>query len=504
MVNTLQNRTLLQSPLFWILLYLSLHFSIRIFFSQTLQVDDAEQIRHAQELLLGYPIPQPPLYSWLSWGLFKLFDTGLLALSILKYSLIALTFWLTWLVSGHLFNHTQTRWLATFSYLLMPSFAWHMHQGFTHTILLGFAIILTLHALLQFHRQSSNLNALYLGSAIGIGLMAKYSFPLFILLLSLSALSIHSYRMQLLSHQGLILLIPLLLITLPHLSWLVTHQQEVFGAIDDKLKVTHDNFLLERFGSLLQFSLAAIAFVTPLVLLYLGIAAKRFIPIVQTKHTDSRQLLNRFYLLLIVITILLALFISMPHFKMRWFHPLMMIFPLWMLSWIERDAALSTVQIRWIVGFTLFITLLILAVRLVQVTIGPELGKYSRLNRPIIESLRQIPQHHIEGSIFITNDHFLVSHLLAHYPGQPIVFGKQRFHAKRLHENRQCLYLWDDDTPLPPPKLPVNSKQDSIQTVVGSVTYSIFYAVAVDYTPSLTLPLQGGGGESYCQGLIQN
>ncbi|HIC40125.1 MAG TPA: glycosyltransferase, partial [Piscirickettsiaceae bacterium] len=52
--------------------YLVVHVFIRLFFSQTLQVDDAEQIRLSQELLLGYPIPQPPLYSWVSWGMFQI------------------------------------------------------------------------------------------------------------------------------------------------------------------------------------------------------------------------------------------------------------------------------------------------------------------------------------------------------------------------------------------------------------------------------------------------
>lgn len=464
-------------PLFWISIYLGLHFLIRIGFSQTMQVDDAEQIHHAQQLALGYPIPQPPLYSWISWGLFQLIGTGLLALTLLKYALIALTFWLTWVVSGYLFTHTQTRWLATFAYLLMPSFAWHMHQGFTHTILLGFAIILTLHALLRFHRTSSNLDILYLGSAIGIGLMAKYSFLLFIILLFLSAITIDSFRRPLLSRRTLLLFIPLLLITLPHLSWLLAHHQEVFGAIDGKLKITHENLIIERIDSLLQFALAATAFVTPLSILYLFIAGKRILPQQKQHQTAPHQLLNRFYLLLIAITVLLALFISMPHFKVRWFHPLMMIFPLWMLSCMERDTPFSVNKIRWIVGTTLLFTLLILAIRLMQVTIGPELGKYGRLNRPIVESLQQIPQQHIEGATFVTNDHFLVAHLLAHYLEQPIIFGKQQFRSETINESKHCLYLWDDDTPPSPPTLPDSNIQNSIQTAVGSVIYTINYAI---------------------------
>ena len=89
------SNSLIKKPLFWLFIYLVVHFLIRVLFSQTLQVDDAEQIRYAQELLLGYPIPQPPMYSWLSWGSFQLLGSGLFALTLIKYILITLTFWLT-------------------------------------------------------------------------------------------------------------------------------------------------------------------------------------------------------------------------------------------------------------------------------------------------------------------------------------------------------------------------------------------------------------------------
>ena len=206
--------------LFWISLYLVIHFLIRIFFSDTLQVDDAEQIRHAQELFLGYPIPQPPLYSWLSWGMFKTFSTGLFALTLLKYILITLTFWLTWLVSGQLFQHLQTRYIATFSYLLMPSFAWHMHQGFTHTIMLSFGIILSLHALLCLKNNPNVKNYIYLGLAFGIGLMGKYSFLLFMVAILVSALSINSYRKIIFDSKILLAIGAFVLMIGPHAYWL--------------------------------------------------------------------------------------------------------------------------------------------------------------------------------------------------------------------------------------------------------------------------------------------
>ncbi|MEO1944715.1 MAG: glycosyltransferase family 39 protein, partial [Candidatus Thioglobus sp.] len=278
--------------------------------SQTLQVDDAEQIDHAQNLLLGYPIPQPPLYSWLSWSMFEIFGTGLLALTILKYVLIALTFWLTWLVSNQLFQHLQTRYIATFSYLLMPSFAWHMHQGFTHTILLGFGIILSLHALLRVKDSPNLKNYAYLGFAFGIGLMAKYSFLLFMIPVLISALSISSFRKVILQPKFLLTLLVFILIIAPHAYWLTQHYQEVFGSIDQKLKVTNDNLLLDRMKSAGKFAGAAIAFVVPFAIVFIISSWKRLFNIdKQSEQSDGFILLNRFYLVIIASVIVLAMFV---------------------------------------------------------------------------------------------------------------------------------------------------------------------------------------------------
>jgi len=76
-------------PLILILIYLIAHLLIRIIFNDSIQVDDREQILVAQDLLLGYDMPQPPLYSWLAYFIFKVFGANLYALTLLKYSLIS-------------------------------------------------------------------------------------------------------------------------------------------------------------------------------------------------------------------------------------------------------------------------------------------------------------------------------------------------------------------------------------------------------------------------------
>jgi 4-amino-4-deoxy-L-arabinose transferase-like glycosyltransferase len=442
-----------------------------------LQVDDAEQIRHAQDLLLGYPIPQPPLYSWLSWGMFKIFSTGLYALTLLKYALIALTFWFTWLVSGQLFQHLQTRYIATFSYLLMPSFAWHMHQGFTHTILLSFGIILTMHALLSLKKNHSIKYYLYFGLALGIGLMSKYSFLLFMIPLLASAVSITSFKKIIINRKILLTIGVFVLIIGPHTYWLTQHYQEIFISINQKLKVASDNLLLDRIKSIGQFSIAAIAFVIPFSLIFIINSWSRLFNIdKQTKRNDSSLLLNRFYLIIIASVILLAIFVSMPHFKVRWLHPLMMLFPLWILIRIERPTLLSKSKIRWFVSITVIFTILILSIRIAQVTIGPEFGKYGRLNRPIIETLNKLPNHLIKNSVLKTQDQFLGAHLLSIYQDNNININGI-FYQGSVANNNKCLLLWDDDEGFPEPSTTKNLETRELATIIADTKYTLFYVL---------------------------
>ena len=466
-------------PILWLVIYLLMHLLVRMLLSTTLQVDDAEQIDYAQDLLLGYPIPQPPMYSWLSWIMFQLFGTSLLALTLLKYLLITLTFCLTWLVSGQLFQHLQTRYLATFSYLLMPSFAWHMHQGFTHTILLGFGIILSLHALLSLKENPNTKHYLYLGLALGIGLMGKYSFLLFSIPLLAAALSIASYR-DILANVKILLSIGVFLLVIgPHLYWLLQHHQEVFVSIDQKLQVSNGGVLLERINSVGRFVGAALAFVIPFALVFLIGSWKRlFNRDSQLVKNDNTLLLSRFYWVIIITVVVLAIFVSMPHFKVRWFHPLMMIFPLWMLLRIERKDLLSPKLLRWFYGSVTLLTVLVLAIRIAQMTIGPELGKYGRLNRPIIETLNKLPDALAQHAILRTEDGFIGSHLLTQHSDQTIVIENRHFQINHQKQAINCLWLWDDDTPYVIPNIKHTLQSGTIVTSVAEFQYTLFYALS--------------------------
>jgi 4-amino-4-deoxy-L-arabinose transferase-like glycosyltransferase len=361
----------------------------------------------------------------------------------------------------------------------MPSFAWHMHQGFTHTILLGFGIILSLHALLSIKNNPSAKNYIYLGLSLGIGLMAKYSFLLFMIPVLGSALSITSFRKPLIDQKILLSIGVFILVIGPHAYWLTQHYQEIFLSIDQKLKVTSDNLLIDRIKSVGQFTGAAIAFVVPFSLIFIINSWRKIFNIdKQASKDDASKLLNRFFLIILGSVALLAIFVSMPHFKVRWFHPLMMIFPLWMLTRIERQVLLSKSIMRWFVSIAVIFTVLILSIRIAQVTIGPDLGNYGRLNRPIIETFDKLPISTLAGSIIKTEDGFIGSHLLSYYQDTNIIIGSRNFRKEYFKDSTQCLWLWDDDTPYTKPSIDRIIESGQLETYIADFKYTLFYALS--------------------------
>ena len=182
-------------PLFLVFFYLLCHFLVSFFLNDTLQVDDREQIFIAQELQFGYNLPQPPLYSWLSFLFFEIFGVNHISLLTLKYILIFLTFTFIFKTSEIIFNKNSISVsISTLSFLLLPSFFWHMHQGFTHTILLGLGIAMSIHYLFRLSLDKSLTNYLLFGFSLSVGILGKYSFIIFIFLILLTGISIKEFR----------------------------------------------------------------------------------------------------------------------------------------------------------------------------------------------------------------------------------------------------------------------------------------------------------------------
>jgi len=324
----------------------------------------------------------------------------------------------------------------------MPSFFWHMHQGFTHTILLGLSIIAFLHSVLLIGQKPSYSHFFYLGISIAVGLLAKYSFIIFLIPLLISALTIKSYRDNLSSSKIILTFIVILFVAGPHFQWMYLNYADILAQINNKLNITNVNSGVSY--SKLLFS--SIGFLFPLLLvIFIGLIQKRKkIKSSSLAKSDSIILLDRFFLISVIVIFLLGLFFFIPHVKVRWLHPLLMIFPYWSFYYISHQGLFSNVVRKIFYSLIIFLTLLVIFIRVFQTTLGPDFGIYGRLNIPITEGLKRIPADLISNKRLLTNDNFLGTHLLANFNDNQIIIGDYKFNSDKNFDSK-CLVLWDND-----------------------------------------------------------
>ena len=431
-------------PLLLIFLYVLLHLSIRLIFDNSIQVDDREQIIVAQEILLGYDMPQPPLYSWFAYFFFKIFGINLYALSILKYFLIFITFIFIHRISNLIFANKETASMAIFSYLLMVPFAWHMHQGFTHTIMLSLGIVMSTYYILKIIHGGNLWMYFMLGISLAIGILGKYSFIVYCVLMTLVLISDKEFRKKFLEYRSSVTLLTLFSLILPHFLWLVDNWRRIHAYAEARLEIESNTLsFIEVLNKLL---IGGLGFLSPLILILIFINYDKIFNLKKSpKNISLNEILFRhFFLYLSFALILFTLFLDMKEVRVRWLHPILMIAPFWFFLIIDRHGGLSAKKNKIYFSLVISFTILIFAIRLAQNTIGPQLGYYGRLNIPINATLKSIPLSQKVSQIY-TPDFNLGSHLFSIFKDKTIIIGNKIYGSEHLVENGKCLILFDND-----------------------------------------------------------
>lgn len=214
-------RSPIAHPLAWLLAIALAHVAVRVSVSPALKWDEAEQMLWSQQLAWGYGA-QPPLYTWLQWALNLVFGPSVLALSLLKHTLLALTYALMYLAGRELLG-PRGAWWASASMLLLPALGWYSIRDQTHTILVTAMTCGAWWLLLRGLRRPQPATFAWLGLVCGLGLLAKYNFALVAVAMGAAALSLPEGRRALRTQGGWLAPVLALLVVLPHAQWLLAH-----------------------------------------------------------------------------------------------------------------------------------------------------------------------------------------------------------------------------------------------------------------------------------------
>lgn len=209
----------------------------RLLLWNNLEFDEAEQLYFVQALHPGYSA-QPPLYTWVLFGLGKLIGINIASLTILETALYAAQIWLLYQLACYYLPRSWASVATLAGVLLVPVFAWDIHRRRTHTALLIVFSLLTLWSILRIHKRAGLANFVLLGLCLGGGALAKYNFVIFVAAVFIAAAFDPDLRSKIVTGKLLISLMIAALMCAPHLHWVVTHWSDVWPHAAERLALS--------------------------------------------------------------------------------------------------------------------------------------------------------------------------------------------------------------------------------------------------------------------------
>ena len=443
--------------------YLVTFVALRFLLSGTVGVDDVEQVLFAQGLYRVYNPSQPPLYTWMLWGLFEVFGPSLAVAVILRAILWGLVFLFLYGSARRLLRDPRLALLAAFSPLLIFSIGWGAHQGFTHTALLSAAVSASFYLMVRLmedgvtSRSPRLVDYAALGLAMGVGFLAKFSFALFALPLFAACLlqeptRRHIFTPHILFTMGIIAL----MIVLPVL-WMADAGESVQGVMARTMDSGEGaggdaGGLMKRLGTVVS---APVLFLSPLwllCLLFFPQAAYRRDTGARVNTPDIHRLLMHFFLIALLFLLLGIFFAGVGPLKARWMHPVLLLFPLFFFLRVE-EVGVRAGQIRNYGWVLLCSVVLVAGFWIAQAQGGFALCKKCRLFEPYPELASAIAAAGFTRGTIVAGDEHIGGNFRVAFPGSRVLTLRyphfvpspaQEIPALEVSDLKpgQCLVVW--------------------------------------------------------------
>jgi 4-amino-4-deoxy-L-arabinose transferase-like glycosyltransferase len=442
--------------LFLIFCYFGLHILLRVTVSDSFDYDEAEQVLLAQWLLPGYT-EQPPLYTWLQFYLFQFFGKSVFAVSLLKNSLIFLTYVFVYLSGKIILKDTRMAILATCSLLLIPQISWESQRDMTHTTLVVFAASATLYQCLRLVNKKTILNYIVLGLLLGVGFMGKANFGLFLAVLLLAMLSTAEGRAVFLNKYIFISLCVMLAIAGNYFLWMYNNQDIVFSATH-KFKRAVARYYI---GGPLSLIRNSFLFFTPLWIFLLLIFPRGYGLTDNFSPTFEQKFIGRYILFLFFTVLAVVLLFKVTYVKDRWLQPLLFAAPIYFFSRLSPGDINPVKFKRFLIIAAVAATGIYIAFTL-RVVSASYINQFCRLNYPISAITSELKETGFKEGLIISNNRFLAGNMVAAFPGSSTIIPGYHFEkipSTRSHQNG--LIVWKADFIKEIPKTLVDFIRDS-------------------------------------------
>jgi hypothetical protein len=405
-----------------LVLYLVVQLATRVVLSDSVMLDEAEQLLFSQSFAWGYG-PQPPLYTWLQKCVLDAFGISIFSLALLKHLLLLATYGFTFLSARLVLGDARLALLAACSFWVIPQVAWEALRDHTHTVLATSLSAATLYLLLRLHDAGATRHYLALGLLVGLGALSKYSFLVFAAALFAAALTLRTFRSRLLDGRSAIAVALGAVVVLPHVLWVLAHADLATARTLQKLRFDGGTTSVSRLMTgLLSLARAAVSFLTPLWVVLLLTFPRAW----TARATDTgerqayRQLLERVVLFVAGILALSVVAFGVTRFRTRWMTPLLSFVPTYFFLRIQRTRV-DPSRLQVYGRLLALCAVLVAPVRLGEAWLAPRFGMQSRLHFSATELARQIRAAGFHRGTIVAEDGWIGGNLRLFFEGSKIL-----------------------------------------------------------------------------------
>ena len=428
-----------------LLAWAGFHVLLRLALSSALTADDAREAVLAQSLQWGYQARQPPLYNWLAWGAFRLIGPGLLALALVKYAVLVLAFWLVYLTGRRILTDPRLATLGAFSFLLIVPLSWTLHEALTHSVTVLAACAGTVYALVRLGDAPHPRLYAALGLAVGLGLLSKFTYVVFVAALGLASLCVARYRQRLLNPGSLVTALVATLLVLPFALWYVGQGHDLGSVYAREVRIEEDEAWAEQAGAGLSYVLR----VTAAYLVPMGLVLAACFPVIYRRvppeddGPPGGRLLGWLLVWMLGLLTLAALGGGLSFLKARWLIPAFFLAPLYGLWRIERHGVPEKKRLAALALVLVLAEVAVVGTLSVRVAGASLFSRPYRMNEPYDAVAAGLSRGGFTGGTIVAGFGGLAGNLAVRFPHARVLHTEYPDFRPLPGAPGQCLLVWD-------------------------------------------------------------
>ena len=441
-----------------ILLYCVIHWAIRVLVAPVYTVEEADQLLLSQSFQLGYEARQPPLMTWLFWMATKAAGIVPSVVFAVKYALmfVGLTFY--YLAARNILIRPGVSAAALVAWALTFQLGWGMHEDLLGGVGLLAVLSLSFHAITRILTWRRWIDWIYLGLAMGLGLLMHHLFIVFPIAMLIGILTSQFFR-DALSPMRLALSVAIAAaIYAPYAVWVGLHIDTIAYAAREYIDSWEiDSGWIERASNAVaQLGRALLEFTLPLILFWMMLFWTLWLPVIYPifprRNTDEephelawRKLFVR-TAFLGVLVYLVSVALGVQSYKPHWMMPVLFALPVWLFAHVKR-AGDFPVAIRGFGAVVVSFIVLVAGGRLVEASweIATCREGGCRPYAPISDWAAALKEAGFTEGTIVGADIHLTGNLRASFPRARVLdasIAAAAFPPRRT--NGACLVVWRD------------------------------------------------------------